>query len=425
MSLSKKVAETIVNKFPKLTAIPIECCLFKVQSQLRQVNEAAYEPQLLAIGPYHRGKACLQGMEGIKLQYLQLLLSRLNETSVERYTEAMEVLREKAVKCYSESTELTEEEFIQMLVLDGIFIVELFRNYQMEDPREVSDPISSSEDMHFRIERDLLVYENQLPFFILEKLFTMSENPTSPSNHTLIDLAQNFFNLTVHPISDNLVQESRHLLGLVRIRMNLIAAQQRIINTNAIVRTGDWELMPSATALWEFGVKFRPASKPSIFDIQFNDGLMLIPPLRIDDRVESILRNLIAVEQYTKVGKINFIIDYVYLIESLIKSPKDVEFLTRKGIIKHGLGDHGAVSLLFNRLAENVNFSENSAYCHLLNEVNKYCNSRQNTWMAKLRHTYLSSPWTLISLLMGMLMLLFGAIQALFSVLSYISPKGM
>lgn len=31
-------------------------CIFKVPNQLRKVNENAYEPQIIAIGPYHRGK---------------------------------------------------------------------------------------------------------------------------------------------------------------------------------------------------------------------------------------------------------------------------------------------------------------------------------------------------------------------------------
>ena len=37
--------------------------------RLRQVNQAAYEPELISIGPYHRNKQHLRDMEEIKWRF--------------------------------------------------------------------------------------------------------------------------------------------------------------------------------------------------------------------------------------------------------------------------------------------------------------------------------------------------------------------
>jgi hypothetical protein len=121
------VSIRIHEKLVGLTPNAPECCIFRVHTQLRKVNEKAYEPQLLAIGPYHRGKDDLRLMEEHKLRYLQLLLQRRNESSVETYIKAMRELEERAREFYAEPISLTSDEFVEMMLLDGFFIIELLR----------------------------------------------------------------------------------------------------------------------------------------------------------------------------------------------------------------------------------------------------------------------------------------------------------
>ncbi|MCV5003972.1 DUF247 domain-containing protein, partial [Escherichia coli] len=59
-------------------------------------------------------------------------------------------------------------------------------------------------------------------------------------------------------------------------------------------RTLSWQPMPSATSLTEAGIKFSNASSNCILDIQFEDGVLMIPPLFIQETTETVLRNLIC-----------------------------------------------------------------------------------------------------------------------------------
>ena len=45
-----------------------ECCLYRVPKQLRNVNEEAYTPKLVSIGPLHHGREELRDMEMQKLR---------------------------------------------------------------------------------------------------------------------------------------------------------------------------------------------------------------------------------------------------------------------------------------------------------------------------------------------------------------------
>ncbi|KAI8012102.1 UPF0481 protein [Camellia lanceoleosa] len=94
---------------------------------LRRQNEKAYEPLMVAISPYHRGKAKLKQMEERKLWYLEQLLNREKNKSVNEYIMAIKELEERARNCYAETMRLESDEFVEMMLLDSFFKIELFR----------------------------------------------------------------------------------------------------------------------------------------------------------------------------------------------------------------------------------------------------------------------------------------------------------
>ncbi|XP_028112993.1 UPF0481 protein At3g47200-like [Camellia sinensis] len=152
------------------------CYIYKVHDRLRWQNEKLYEPEIIAIGPYHHGKDNLQWMEEHKLRYLQLLLKRRNETSVDRYIVAMRDLQERAFRCYANSVWLNKDEFVKMMLLDSCFLVELFRKFTITSMRDRNDPLFKIDWILPSIWRDLLLFENQLPFFVLVQLFDMTKS---------------------------------------------------------------------------------------------------------------------------------------------------------------------------------------------------------------------------------------------------------
>ncbi|KAG7995289.1 hypothetical protein I3843_01G102000 [Carya illinoinensis] len=178
--MSKNTLSTHIKEKLDVLRIGKERCMYKVHELLRDVNEKAYKPTLLAIGPYHHSKVGQGFMEGHKLCHLRQMLER-TEGSIETYIIALRELEERARNCYVECISQTSDQFVEMMLLDGCFIIELFRKYEIykETGGQEYDPIFQKEWMLPRIARDLLIFENQLPFFVIAKLFDMSESNKS------------------------------------------------------------------------------------------------------------------------------------------------------------------------------------------------------------------------------------------------------
>ncbi|KAJ7960610.1 hypothetical protein O6P43_021028 [Quillaja saponaria] len=56
-----------------------ECCIFKVPVNIRRLNEEAYTPKVISIGPFHFGNERFQEMERFKLRYFGSFLERANQ----------------------------------------------------------------------------------------------------------------------------------------------------------------------------------------------------------------------------------------------------------------------------------------------------------------------------------------------------------
>lgn len=178
----------------------------------------------------------------------------------------------------------------------------------------------------------------------------------------------------------------------------------------------------SARRLKEANVKFdKIPNAKTLFDVMFKEGVMIMAPLTIEDRTESFLRNLIAYEQYFKHNQNNFVTDYVKFLDCIIDSSTDVEILSRRGIIDSWLGDEGKVAEMVNKLGDSVAGPGNGfVYAEMFEDVHKHCGERKNKWMANLRRKYLYSPWAIVSVVVGLVLLLLTITQALFTVLQVV-----
>lgn len=394
-----------------------DCCIFKVHHQLRKINEQAYQPTIISIGPYHHGNDKLRFTEKLKLRYLQLLLQRRNETNVDRYVISMRNLVERARRCYAEAIDVPDDDkFIKNMLLDGCFIIELFRRPVDEDMHDRSDPVSRMPWLGPALMLDLLLLENQLPFFVLEELFNMTKYPTEKS---LISLALDYFEgfcgtKNVEGVKSASISEVTHLLGLVYCSRLPLLATTRSENERKSMK------IRCATELREAGIKFKAGCEGCIFNLNFKEGDLTIPPLKVDDATESFFRNLIAYEQHDgSRHHYYYFTDYVIFFDCLINSPKDVECLVKGNTILNDLGDEQAVSNMFNKLGENVIYTDNFYYSHIVETINKHCDTPCNEHLANLRHNYFNSPWSLASFLAAVSLLLLTIMQTLFSILSY------
>ncbi|KAM0065697.1 hypothetical protein Hdeb2414_s0003g00117621 [Helianthus debilis subsp. tardiflorus] len=112
---------------------------------------------------------------------------------LEDFLRAVQPLEVTARESYSVTIPYNTDEFIEMMVLDGCFIIELFRMLGgLVEVVEYDTLVSMTWIVPFFF-RDLVRLENQIPFFVLECLFELTKTPKSP---TLATLALSFFNRT-------------------------------------------------------------------------------------------------------------------------------------------------------------------------------------------------------------------------------------
>ncbi|CAA2998390.1 Hypothetical predicted protein [Olea europaea subsp. europaea] len=154
------VTVNIDNMLNSLSSAPSKPSMFRVSDHLRTINPEAYNPEIIAIGPFHSDKKNLQNMEQHKVWYLKLLLERRKESSVERYVATIRQLEEKARKCYAEDIQLDKDKFVQMLILDGCFIIEFLSMFQYKERRAEDDLIFQYEYIRSQLFHDLMLFEN-------------------------------------------------------------------------------------------------------------------------------------------------------------------------------------------------------------------------------------------------------------------------
>jgi len=143
-----------------------ECCIHRVPKLLRKVNRDAYTPKLISIGPLHHGKKDLKDMEMLKLRYFKDFCFRTGKCQ----KELASIIEDSEINirhCYAEASRLSSKEFVRMILLDGIFIIELFLR---KSEKYKGDFILSKPLLTNHIMEDLILLENQLPFFILTEL---------------------------------------------------------------------------------------------------------------------------------------------------------------------------------------------------------------------------------------------------------------
>ncbi|XP_039006132.1 UPF0481 protein At3g47200-like [Hibiscus syriacus] len=368
----------------KTTTSSSSSLIFKAPRELRRVNEGAFEPQITSIGPYHHGKDHLKAMETDKVGYLSSLLQR-RPVGLENYMDTYMSIEQEFRNCYAKHDDpaMTSAEFRVIMVIDGLFVVQLIRKFMHPQLRESNDVLFKQNLNLSFVALDLLLLENQLPLCLLEKFAVM----TGPGGDTFARQNLNFFSKTDF-----------------RLRMLFIS---------------------SAIELSEQGIKFRQGEKNFLFDIQFKHGTLCIPTLIVDHDTQKMMRNLIAYEQFKdKSGSI--VMDYAIFIDCLINYPADVALLCDCGVIDNWLDSNKDVASMINKINDYVYLSTGRFYySNIFYEVNKHCRQPCNLWKVKLRQTYFNTPgdWVLTSIAAATLLLILTILQTIFSVLAYIKKQ--
>ncbi|XXG85402.1 hypothetical protein AAC387_Pa11g0486 [Persea americana] len=153
----KRRKDTKMARWPSHTE---PCTIPRVAHSIRAIDKDAYEPTMFSISPYHQSNPKLQAMEGHKWRYLQAILRRDKERELTDFLKEMETLEVKVqIQSFStqENIELESRGFMETRLLDGCFIVELFRNVGSKDDAAESYPKCGSYIMSYAILVNFLV----------------------------------------------------------------------------------------------------------------------------------------------------------------------------------------------------------------------------------------------------------------------------
>ncbi|XP_037405418.1 UPF0481 protein At3g47200-like [Triticum dicoccoides] len=299
---------------------------------------------------------------------------------------------------------------------------------------------------------DLLLLENQIPFFIVEAIYeVVSSNKMTPTCKSGV---ARFIEMTL-PFYPTAIRESSrpidfdHLLHLCHMYFRPSSNEQEHKELTAqhyihqFLQLGQGYLshlglsqddhFPNrwrrATQYHEAGIEFKRRTYSehnphSLLDIKLRNGILEFPFLFVDDQTSVLFRNFIALEQTCpQVG--NDVTAYIIFLAKLMSMPDDIALLARKGVIAHHMRSDRDVSQLFTRLTKGVVFDFYGNYYlnHMCLALEAYYQNRLHRWVAWLRHNHLSNPWLVVAALAGVIVLFCTIAQTVLTVESYVNPK--
>ncbi|XWS22401.1 hypothetical protein CRYUN_Cryun29cG0030800 [Craigia yunnanensis] len=339
-------------------------------------------------------------METHKIHYLQLLLKEKGENDVSKYVTKMRELEEKARKCYAEP------------------LIRMVSRWQL---RERNDLVFKVQSLRLALCFDLLLVENQLPFFVIWELYSMLEICDQNSfKKTVFEFFNYVFPYELHQREDwKFIKEINHLLHFIHHYWH----HDPTNSDKNMNRRDRWNSIGCATKLEEVGMKFKRGEGNSLFDIRFESGTVKIPLVVVRDYTEGFLRNLVAFEKLQPEENLHQVTDFLVFMDYLIDSAKDVEILRQHGIIENLLGDNQAVATMFNRLCYHVIFyPEDFYYSLVFNQTKDNCErcQRWKKFIAYLKRNYFNSPWApLVSIVPAFTLFLLALLQTMYSILPY------
>uniref|UniRef100_A0A0E0JK67 Uncharacterized protein n=1 Tax=Oryza punctata TaxID=4537 RepID=A0A0E0JK67_ORYPU len=385
----------------------------------------AYQPDLLraahGVRPYYHGVAALRAMEFHKWRYLQDLLPRSRRAGGEgtaavtasALVAEVRPLEAQARACYSERTAgMDSDYFVRMLLLDGCFILEfLFKWYTKQ-----ADALCDVGWGLTLVAADLLLMENQFPFFVLERLQSLD----------LLNLLVEFIGdgePIKRPSGDWKVRHLLHLYYECFVPNRTPPRGRRSARSGRRTPTTRApQAIPCATEMRDAGVKFvvrrsRPADAgETAYDVVFDDsgGVMEIPAILIDDARRPLLANLIAFEQSQGDEKAGL---------RGADEPAHRDCARRRAApTARRRGEPAGqrreeAARFFNRLGDidPVDY-DTQAFAGLYEDVTRYCGTWRHRHMAGLRRNYFASPWSAISVVVAAFVVVLTATQTYFTV---------
>ncbi|KAL3599327.1 hypothetical protein D5086_007245 [Populus alba] len=353
--------------------------IYRIPASVTAHNKTAYMPQTVSFGPYHHDDIHLKPMEEHKQRALGFFLQKTGiplQSVVESLNDEMQVLKD-SYDMLDESWK-NDNKFLQLMILDGCFMLEIIRLAKPNSPGySADDPVFSSHGRLYmipHIRRDMLLLENQLPMLVLYRLVAV-ESDGAKDEESVNELIRNF----IHPgASASSLGKCLHVLDLYRkslLQRDPIKKKRRPREKGGLPGD-DNDIIRSATEINEAGIQFKKS-------------------------------------------KSNEVTSYVFFMDSIIDNERDVALLNSRGIVLNAIGSDKAVAKLFNSLSKDIALESNSNLQVVQMHVNAYCKKPWNAWRANLIHTYFRNPWAILSVIAALILFALTIAQTIYSILPY------
>ncbi|KAG7942524.1 hypothetical protein I3843_16G107500 [Carya illinoinensis] len=355
-------------------------------------------------------------MENCKLRFFRKFMERTN-INEEKLASIIQDSEEKVRGCYAEAIPFDPDTLMQIILVDASFIIEYFCRYWSDTWRD-DELIKDLEQWRMRqIILDLRLLENQLPFFIIEKLYELLplESPsTYPSSFLELTFNSYLSKWNIQMIRDDGIdsKEVMHFLDLMRYfylcpRRSLPERSFKVVDK-----------MYCASQLAEAGLKFKSISARSIVGLKFNEGVLEIPAFTFDRERETYVRKLLALEQCHYPFE-RYVTDYYIMLDFLINTGKDVDLLVDKKIIKKTRLSANIIPTLAGNFCTGISWRDvNDDYYDLCTQLVDF---RRKHWYvtlkSSLKRDYFRTTWMGAATVGAIILLILTLIQTICTVI--------
>ncbi|KAD0221968.1 hypothetical protein E3N88_44586 [Mikania micrantha] len=359
---------------------------------LHDLSPHSFSPRVVSIGPLHRDDENVQAFERQKAIYLTKLMNHIISSTPEiimnSCMEKVYTSMEKIKACYVLTKTYDDVEFAEMMVMDACFML----GFIYETFEENSPDMSHAED----VVRDLVLLENQIPFFFLKEIFECTTAVKLEPNTSLVKFMHRFLEILFD--SD--------------------------VDFNNINREEfSFTKRHSAVDLDKAGVSIKPnRSHSSLLGMEMEFPCFLwswckctlrMPVLKVHDLTEMILRNLIAYEESSQTHY--YITSYALVINMLVNTQDDVAKLIDSEVLVNVMGSNEEVANMINKICKEIAVV-NSLYHQQWETLDKFYNSYWPKHIGGIRRTYFSSPWNIIALIAAIFAFALTIVQTIFTI---------
>jgi len=210
-------------------------------------------------------------MENLKLIYLKEFFNRC-QLSVEDFVQLLKSSEETIRSFYA--APINGDDFLKMILVDACFIIEFFLRFNY------GGPFLLEPWMEEYISVDLILMENQLPFFVLEQLYSVTGMDRQlPS---FLEICFFYFrNYGLGVVGSPVIENPKHITDCLRssIISSSMVGLQNPKESQKFIKS-----VYSASQLQEAGLKFKVRPNQSLLDLTYSEhGVLNMPILNIYD----------------------------------------------------------------------------------------------------------------------------------------------